>query len=356
MHEIIINLHIHTLFSDGSYTHAGIAQAAMDAGLDAVIITDHNVFVKGQEGYYIDGNRKVLLMIGEEIHDQTRIPQKNHLLVFGANRELAPYAKSPQYLIDTVRRNNGLAFLAHPVDPAAPAFGEGDISWDDWDIHGYTGLELWNGFSEFKSRLKTKIHGIFFAFFPQFIARGPHPKIIKKWDELLARGVNIVAIAGSDAHALAARLGPLRRTIFPYVFHFKGINTHVFIREKLIGESEHDAKMILDALAAGRCFLAYDLPAPTRGFRFTASGNQGNCWMGETMQVMNGVTMQIRLPFATECKLLKNGTVVKSWKNRAICTYITTEPGFYRVEAYISFLGRQRGWIFSNPIYLLSDK
>jgi hypothetical protein len=27
-------------------------------------------------------------------------------------------------------------------------------------------------------------------------------------------------------------------------------------------------------------------------------------------------------------------------------------PGVYRVEAYIEFKGKRRGWIFSNPIYV----
>ena len=92
MNEFIINLHMHTTYSDGSGTHAEIVQAALQAGLDAVITTDHNVLVNGPAGYYQDGDRKVLLLVGEEVHDQTAIPQKNHLLVIGAGREMAELA------------------------------------------------------------------------------------------------------------------------------------------------------------------------------------------------------------------------------------------------------------------------
>ena len=95
MYEIVINLHMHTRYSDGSGLHADIAQAALEAGLDAVIVTDHNVFVKGPEGYYEQGVRKVLLMIGEEIHDQIRDPQKNHLLALGLTSECAQFAEVP---------------------------------------------------------------------------------------------------------------------------------------------------------------------------------------------------------------------------------------------------------------------
>jgi hypothetical protein len=43
--------------------------------------------------------------------------------------------------------------------------------------------------------------------------------------------------------------------------------------------------------------------------------------------------------------------VGKSKESQAY-TYIATEPGVYRVEVWRNFLGRKRGWIFSNPIYV----
>jgi predicted metal-dependent phosphoesterase TrpH len=51
MPEIILNLHMHTRYSDGSGLHADIAHAALNAGLDAVIVTDHNVLISGPAGY-----------------------------------------------------------------------------------------------------------------------------------------------------------------------------------------------------------------------------------------------------------------------------------------------------------------
>ena len=70
MEEIIVNLHIHTHYSDGSGSHKGIAKAAIQCGLDAVIVTDHNVLVMGFEGYFSNGVHQVLMLIGEEVHDQ----------------------------------------------------------------------------------------------------------------------------------------------------------------------------------------------------------------------------------------------------------------------------------------------
>ena len=147
MHEIVVNLHMHTRYSDGGGSHQDIAEAALKCGLDAVLVTDHNVLVPGFEGYIKDGKRKVLMLIGQEIHDQDRDPQKNHLLVFGAEKELATFADDPQMLINAIHESGGLSFLAHPNDPAAPAFHETDISWTDWSVTHYTGIELWNGLS-----------------------------------------------------------------------------------------------------------------------------------------------------------------------------------------------------------------
>lgn len=352
MHEIIVNLHMHTRYSDGSGTHKDIAQAAMQTGLDAVIVTDHNVLVQGVEGYYRFGTTRVLLLVGQEVHDQDRDPQKNHLLVFNANRDLSALADDPQTLINGVREAGGICFIAHPRDPEAPAFHETDISWEDWTVQNFTGIELWNGLSELKTVVPTKLHGAFYAFFPKFIGHHPILEVLQRWDDLMANGNRIVAIGGSDAHALDLHMGPIHRIIFPYAFHFKTVNTHVFVPEPLTGDVSTDKKMIYDAIAAARCFVAYDLPAPTRGFTFKAKGLEKSVIMGEEISVKGGVTLQAHVPEPAEIRLIKDGKQIGVWKKNHACTYTATEPGVYRVEVYRNYLGKKRGWIYSNPIYV----
>ncbi|MBM3125453.1 MAG: PHP domain-containing protein [Chloroflexi bacterium] len=352
MHEIVINLHMHTRYSDGTGTHAEIAAAALKANVEVVIVTDHNVLVHGFEGYYRGKKRNVLLLIGEELHDQARAPQKNHLLVLGASRELAMLADDPQHLIDAVRDSGGLSFIAHPIDPAAPAFNETDISWEDWSVQRYTGIEIWNGLSELKTIIPSKMHGVFYAYFPALAAHRPISAALEKWDELLKNGNRVVAIGGSDAHALHMRMGFLHRVIYPYEFHFRAINTHAILSAPLSGELSADRKMVYEALARGNCFIGYDLPASTRGFRFTAQGRDRLATMGDEIPAKWGVTLQAKLPRHAEIHLLHNGEVIRTWKNQMICTHITTEPGSYRLEAYRRYLGKKRGWIFSNPIYV----
>ncbi|HVN54135.1 MAG TPA: CehA/McbA family metallohydrolase [Anaerolineaceae bacterium] len=352
MQELVVNLHMHTWYSDGHATHAELAEKAIQTGLDAIIVTDHNVWVNGIEGYVQKGKRRVLVLIGEEIHDPARQPQKSHLLVFGANREMCTFSPNIQNLVDQVRHAGGLSFIAHPDDPALTAFGETDITWEDWQVQGYTGIELWNSYSETKTVIHNFLDGLFYAFFPRYIARGPIPATILTWDHLLASGKKVVAIGGSDAHALRKSAGPLHRTIFPYEFHFRGVNTHLWIPDELTGDASIDRQAILDALRLGHAFIGHDLHESARDFRFTAQGKDQTAWMGDEILARGGVTMQVHLPHPAECLLLKDGKVIKTSRARENITHITTEPGVYRIEVYQQALGRRRGWIYSNPIYV----
>lgn len=350
MNELIVNLHMHTRYSDGDGLFKDIIRAASKTGIDVAIVTDHNTLVQGVEQYFQIGDRKGLLLVGEEVHDQSRHPAKSHLLVLNCNREMATYASDPQILIEQVHSSHGLSFLAHPIDHDLKLTSDDDISWVDWNVRGYTGIELWNFFSEFRGKIKGKVTALFYALFPQFIAQQPCTEILKKWDALLSAGKKVVAIGGSDAHALRLRWGPLKKVIFPYEFHFETINTHVLVPNQLCGNLQIDKKMIYAAIGAGRSFIGYDLPAPTFGFRFTAQSIGKSASMGDEIIIKNGVTLQIRVPEIASVHLLRNGKIVKTWDDTQFCTYITSKPGIYRVEVYIHFLGKLRGWIFSNPI------
>ena len=351
MHELIINLHMHTIYSDGSGTHADMGRAALKTGVDVLLVTDHNILVQGVDDYYRDGKKRVLVLAGEEIHDQGRSPQKNHLLVFGADRELAPLASNLQSLIDAVLTAGGICFIAHPVDPAMPAFGETDISWVDWGVTGFTGIELWNGFSELKSVAKGKWEAVSYAYFPEFIPHGPLPETLRRWDELTAKSKRVVAVGGSDAHAQHMSLGPLKKVIFPYEYHFSTINTHALTLTPLTGDLIRDRKMVFDALAAGHCFIGYDLPASTCGFHFSAQSKDGIAIMGDEIFSDGTVTLQARLPSNAEIRLVKNGKVIKKLHGDTLM-HVTDEPGVYRLEAHKCYLGKLRGWIFSNPFYV----
>ena len=352
MYEYAGNVHMHTPYSDGAKWHQEIAYEAISAGLDFIIITDHNIWVDGLEGYYENEHGRILLLVGEEIHDTRRVPQANHFLAFGADTELSTYASNLPNLVRETHEKGGYGFLAHPFDPAAPSIGEGSLGWQDWDIEGYAGLEIWNYMSEFKGLLGNKLRNLRVVLRPEKYISGPDPKTLARWDELLSQGKQCIAIGGSDAHGLTYKLGPLKRIIFPYRYLFRTVNTHVLVKEELNGDLTRDKQIIHDAIGRGNSWIGYDLPRDTSQFRFSGQSKSKGI-MGDQIRLGIGATLQVKTPNKCRIRLVKDGLTVAECDLDENLTHIPVEAGAYRVECYISYLGQERGWIFSNPIYLI---
>ncbi len=346
-YEVVGNPHVHTVYSDGTTHHQEVARAAARAGLDFVVVTDHNVWVREVEGY-TDG---VLLLVGEEVHSVRRFPQVNHLLIYGAEEELAPLAADPQRLIREVNDRGGICFLAHPYEKGSPINPDLEpIPWVDWDVEGYAGLEIWNTMSEFKGLLWSRLAALFYAFFPGVGLRGPFPATLRRWDALLRDGRRVAAIGGADAHGHTYRLGPIRRVVFPYETLFRWVNTHILVDRPLSGDLETDKWLIYDALRAGHTWVGYDRVASTRGFRFHARSGPSVATMGEEIVRAGALVFEVETPHPGAIRLIREGRVVaRAYGTRL--RFTTAEPGAYRVEVWRTFHGRSRGWIFSSPIY-----
>lgn len=355
LHELIGNVHMHTPYSDGEASHEGIARAGRAAGLDFVIVTDHNVLVKGVEGYYGDDESgQVLLLTGEEVHDRQRLPQCNHMVIFGASRELAACAHDPQQLIDAADAAGGMSFLAHPHDPPLTGFKEPAIPWQDLGVQRFTGLEIWNYMSAFKGVLNSgnRLHQVRAAFRPEDFMTGPAPETLALWDDLLGQERRVVGIGGSDAHGTTYRIGPLEHVVFPYDYLFNCVNVHVLAPQPLSGDAQADSAMIYRAIRAGNVFIGYDLLGSTRGFRFSATGQSNSTIMGGSIRLGPGVTLQALAYERSHFRLLRHGQVVAEASGRENLTHTATRSGAYRVEVWREFRGRERAWILSNPIYV----
>ncbi|HLA43026.1 MAG TPA: CehA/McbA family metallohydrolase [Aggregatilineales bacterium] len=360
LYEYVGNLHIHTPYSDGTEYHEPIAEAARRAGLDFIVVTDHNIRIGGVEGYYgSQENGYVLVLTGEEIHDRTRLPQVNHCLVYNVQHEMTAYAKDPQQLIDAVEAARGLSFLAHPFDkPVAwlPPDGDGiGIPWVDWHVTHYTGLEVWNYMAVWKDTMPTPRSALRAIFRPEEAVIGPRQATLNKWDELLATGQHVVGIGNSDAHGVWFHVGPFRHRIFPYDFLFSCVNTHILTPTAFSGDLEFDRQMIFDALRLGRAYIGYDLPGDTRGFRFSAQGIENSAEMGDKIRLGSGVTLQILPPHRAHIKIIRHGEVVAEEADTDALVYTASQSGAYRVEVWHLYRGQERCWILSNPIYVVKD-
>ncbi|MFQ5577196.1 MAG: CehA/McbA family metallohydrolase [Anaerolineae bacterium] len=362
MHEYTANFHQHTLHSDGAGTHKEVISAGNQAGLDVMVFTDHNLYLPGLEGWA----NNTLALMGIEVNDTTQIPEHSHYLCLGVDRDLNDHAADPQALINAVNDCGGAGFIAHPFERAAPLFGEGEIPWKHWQVSGYTGLEIWNYMSEFKSFLSSKARAVHAAFYPDRYITAPFPETLAQWDNLMWQGQKVVAIGGSDAHANTYSLGPLSRTVFPYRDLFRAVRTHLLLSEPLSRQVATAKQQVLNALRRGHCFVAYDHIGDTTGFRFTATNTDGQLIFAAgagvtTDEAIQGdelslgglklLQLNVTTPLRAEIRLLKDGQIIAQRRGQTL-SHLASEPGVYRVECYRVFKTRWRGWIYSNPIYV----
>ncbi len=383
LHEYYGNIHMHTTHSDGSGSFDELIAGAVAGGLDFVFVTDHNVLVREEEEGYRCG---VLTLVGQEVHDTEREVPGNHLLCLGVETDVSDQAKDPQQLIDAVRQQNALAFLAHPIEQGTELFSN-TYPWHNWEVTGYRGVELWNFLSSFRGFTTSYARAMLVAFFPRLFTAGPLPEMLSKWDDLtLERPV--VALGGTDVHAVVYRKGPISRRFMNYEECAKALNTHVLTTVPFRGQPEggdtdfrhqnvqHDRELILDGLRRGHCWIGYDLAGPTKGFRFWAEAESGASERGQQdgptgsgtgshpVAIMGdsaalprdqGLRLHVHTPDHAQVRLLRNGRVVAHGYTNVLY-YDVRDPGVYRVEAWKQRWGKLRGWIFSNPIYVRSTE
>ena len=341
------SIHIHSTYSDGTGSIEEIIAAASRTGLDYIILTDHNQLVDQSLQGWRSG---VLTLIDIEVNDMALIPERNHLLTLNVDEDMTPFAPDPQGLIDAVRERGGLAFLAHPIDLPGPLIQD-IYPWTDWDIEGFTGVELWNFMSEFRVHATSKPVAVIMAYFPQLFSTGPFPEMLAKWDELLQQQPT-AAIGGPDAHAQIYNIGPLKRRFLPYDYCFRAVNTHIITTEPFNHEFAHDREQVYQALAAARAWIGYDMLHPTEGFDYHAEAGDALIPMGATISLTDAPVLRIETPARGHIKLVRAGSgVVAETQGRSL-RWQPTEPGAYRVEVWKKWWFKPRGWIFSNPIYV----
>ena len=344
MFEYIGAAHIHSTFSDGTGEVSDIAKFADEVGLDFILLTDHNTLRALHEGYekwY--GN--TLVLVGCEVNDKEN---RNHYLAFGIEEAFTTRTPAKKY-VARIKELGGIGFLAHPHEkrrhkehPAYP--------WTEWNTEDFTGIEIWNHMSEWVENL-TEENKYRSFLHPLRTIIAPPTETLKVWDELNQKR-RVIGIGGIDAHAHKYNLvGFLEVEIFPYKVLFKSIRTHILLDEAIKkGKSPKDVEIakwqIYDALREGKCFVANDYIAESKGFRFFAEKNGKKFQMGENVSESKNITFKVLLPgVMAEIRLLRNGQVIE--KSTGIdAEFVVDKKGAYRIEVY----HENRAWIYSNHI------
>jgi len=345
-------VHVHSDHSDGTGTVREIAADAAAAGVDVVLLTDHDTLsarYHGHERWY----GRVLVCVGTEV---TMRPG-HHYLAFGIDTPVDHRGLTPEQVVAAVEQQGGFGFTGHPFSvgstllPKVPASG-----WDDPTPEGATGLEVWSLVTDTVERLRTWRDVARFLLAPAAARQldRPRPEALAAWDRAgLSR--RVVGIGGLDAHQFGLRvLGRVPLKLMSYRRAFELLRTHVLLERPTSGDAAADRDAVYAALRAGRCYVARDELAPSGGFRFWAEGAH-HVEMGEEAPASGGFTLHVRVPRAADLRIVRDGIELARAARASSLTAPAREPGVYRVEATLRDRGRPRTWILSNPIYLRAD-
>lgn len=139
----------------------------------------------------------------------------------------------------------------------------------------------------------------------------------------------------------------------PYARSSRFVNTHLLA-------SELSEPALLDAIRAGRAFIAFNMIADAQGFAYIAEGGGKRVTMGESIALAPGLKLRAEAPLPCHFTLIRGGKKVASQDGNTF-EYEITEPGKYRLEAALPMPGEMAiagedmqnnmaPWIITNPI------
>jgi len=334
-------IHIHSLHSDGTGNVNEISLAAKKAGLDWIIITDHNNF-DVKEGI-ING---ITVIKGEEISQN----DKNHYLCLGINECIYP-SKNISDTTEKVRQKCGFGFAAHPDESENRQNKHKPIRWTDKTIIP-DGVEIWNWFSQWADNYNSKnIFTIAYSyFFRHNLVKKPCQETLNWWDKLNNEKEEIVpATGGVDAHAIKIRDYIIPVTVFPYKTIFKTITNQIIINEPLKDDFKERKEQILNAITTGKNLIINRNTYAKMPEIFAENSNE-IIYCGENILLDENTYLNFNCDRKVNLKIYKNGIEIFNGitKNEKIKI---TEIGKYRVEAEINGYG----YVYSNPIVVKGE-
>ncbi len=340
-------IHCHSTYSDGTGDMEEIAKAANDAGLDFVMMTDHD-----QMKPVDDGQEKwagsSLIICGTEI-----TPAKNHYIVFG-DKKLKDVEKlksmKPQEIIDAVNAQGWFGFIAHPDHGGTQKFGIPSYKWEDWNVSNFTGMGLWDLMTDWQSQLdREDVSMEVYTAFEDWLS-GPRIETLKRWDQLNAKG-KVVGIGEIDNHKYKKDYEGKTLEIFPYETAFKTVSNHIMLDKPLDKDFKKAKKQVLEAVKHGALYVSFDWWDDPTEFSFEIDNGKKIAGMGDTIELSEKTELVASFPQEALLNVYKNGESIHEEEGDEILVDLT-EPGAYRVEA----MRNDIVWILSNNIYVTAAK
>jgi hypothetical protein len=299
----------------------------------------------------------------------------------------------PEKLAVQIRQLGGVLCYAHCEEKRS------------WVVPELDGVEIYNVHSDLLLNMKSK-KAIADLFMDVLVNQWSYPdqtvrtllhrqvldRLLAQWDEQTANR-KLTAIAGNDCHnncgvrgiytdhdslflidtghndpkhkvaelKLNAVTRPLLRLLFgplepekelfrfdldPYQRMSRFVNTYLLAKDL-------SEPALLDAVRAGRAFVAFSMIADPSGFACVAEGNGKKVTMGESIPLSPDLTFRAAAPLPCRFILVRNGQRVFQ-KETSLFEYAVKEPGKYRVEAELNIVGEWTPWIYGNPIEVVA--
>jgi hypothetical protein len=391
LNDYRIILHAHA--EDSSHTggtRPEMLAAAKSARVDAILLSDHDRpprdFIADSWRGLRDG---VLFLPGAEARG---------FLLYPTASIMSHMNDPTPGLIEATRRDGGLIFLSHieerPNHPTA----------------GLDGMEIYNRHADAKKdslglmaimlkltdptalrELQDNLRQ-----FPDelFASQVEYPAdYLAKWDAETAMR-RLTGVAANDCHhnyvlvvkkvdddtikvgtnvdpddamrSISAKLRPGIRTLVkdrrvgeviasvdldPYERSFRNVSTHIVAPELTEAAVRH-------ALRAGHAYVSHDWICDPKGFQFELiASNEAKATiaplanMGDEVRFQSSLRLVARFPIPCRIRLARGGKTIAEQLGDQLERVIEA-PGVYRVEGWVNLGGEERGWLYSNPIYV----
>jgi hypothetical protein len=325
-------IHVHSRLShDSRGEEDEILRAAKAAGLQFVMITDHNspeVFQHDSDGLR-DG---VLVVRGAEIR-----AEDDYILALGIDSFIDTAAMTFAEVTAAVVAQGGVPIGAHPN------------RFRHWHDPNLAGVEVWDLYDEAMSdrwRYAALALDVLVSYddYPEQILFRlvRHPARALAAFDAETRRRRLTAIGTPDAHQNIRVLG---RQLDPYPLALRLVTMYLLAEE-------HSRSALLEALRRGRGYWAFDILTPASGFDVRLVDGRGTTWlMGDEPAAAPDLALRVFAPHRGRITVLRDGVVIGQ-TDAARLTLPVEGRGVYRVEVALSVQGRWRPWIYSNPIYV----
>ena len=310
--------HVDTTYSDGRGDLDEVAAAAAKAGLDYILLADHNVDPPPPHRRH-----GVLVVPGVELSTSA-----GHIVAAGARRS-APWRMREDDPIGAARHAGGVAVLAHPVNLKLPWSG----SWEDAD-----GMEIVSGDSLFRESLADPWRRLLPA-----VASAPASTTIgwlymhhrpdeafERWDGLPGH----VGLCAHDAHGYEGYVGP-----------FRAMQLRLRLSEAPPEDAEEAAALVIEALRKGRAWCTLGGLADPAGFVLESKGEPPLVRASLEYESWPGGVRPLVI-------LFRGGERVAEGE---LCAEVeAARPGLYRAEVQLDLPWvwgrREMLWIFTGTV------